>query len=130
MQLDTNLGQTIGRVGENIIIENDKGMRDFSTGGAQGLNKIQLAATIGGQIFNQQDSLAVFNVALNSGIAAKAFWFFPHILHGKMRALGKPCGKRNASGFATSQRIQRLIANIIQNHRCAIIHHGRPHPRK
>ena len=53
MQLDTNLGKAVRRVGENIIIENHEGMSHFSASCAQSLHKIQLTAAISCQILNQ-----------------------------------------------------------------------------
>ena len=81
-------------------------MRNLGTRGAHGLNKIQLAAAIGCQIFNKQNTLAFRNITFNPRITAKAFWLFADILHRKMGSLGKPRGKWDTSCLATRQGIK------------------------
>ena len=81
-------------------------MRDLGTGGAHGLNKIQLAAAISCQIFDKQNTLAFGNIAFDPRITAKAFWLFADILHRQMGSLGKPCRKRNTGCLAACQGIK------------------------
>ena len=47
MQLNAFGGELLLRVLEDVIIEDDKGVVDLGTGGADGLDKAQLAAAVG-----------------------------------------------------------------------------------
>ncbi len=72
MQLDTNFGKAVWRIGENIVIENHEGMRHFGTCHTQCFYKIQLTAAICCQIFDQQNALAIFDITLYTRITAKS----------------------------------------------------------
>ena len=105
-------------------------MRHFCTSLTQGLNKIQLAATICRQILDEKHALTLGDGTLDPGIASKTLGFLAHILHRQRHALSKPGGKGDACRLTTGKCIEALMANIMHDDRCTIIHHRGPHPRE
>ena len=130
MQFDTFGGELLLGVLEDVIIEDDKGVADLGTGGADGLDKAQLAAAVGRQILDKKHALAVADITLDSGVAAETLGLLADVMHRQAGALGKPGGKRNAGRLAAGHGVEAFIPDVIHDHGAAVIHHLRAHPRK
>ena len=105
MQFDTFGGELLFRVLEDVIIENDKGVADFGAGGADGIDKAQLAAAVGCQILDKKHALAVAYIALNPGVAAKTLGLLADIMHRQSGAFSKPGGEGNAGRLTTGNGV-------------------------
>ena len=77
-----------------------------AAGVADRLDKVHLAAAVGGQILHQQHSLAGQQLAFDLCVAAETLGFFAHVLHRQIKPLGHPGGEGDAGGLAARHRIE------------------------
>src|SRR4029077_13361391 len=72
MQLDAGDRQRFDALWKDAVVEDHETVADFGLGLLQGIDEHQLAATVGGEILDQQHALAGLEVALDLGHAAEA----------------------------------------------------------
>ena len=89
------------------------------------VDEIDLAAAVGGEVFDQQHALARIEQALDLRAAPEALRLLAHILHRQMHAVGHPGRKRNAGGFAARHRIDLVAADVALDGVDREIHQGR-----
>src|SRR6185312_8161109 len=72
MQLDAEVFQMAGALGEDVVIKHHEAVLDLRAGGAQRVAEIDLAAAVRGQILDEQRAGAGCEFALDLRIAAEA----------------------------------------------------------
>jgi len=81
MQLDVKLGQDLLAVRINAVIEDDEDVLDHGASGAERIAEVDLAAAVGGQVFDQQHALAGLQMPFDLGVPSEALRFLAHVLH-------------------------------------------------
>src|SRR3954468_2622140 len=71
MQLDVEVGEDLLAIRIDAVIEDDEDVLDRGAGGPQRIAEVDLAAAVGGQVFDQQHALAGFQVTLDLGVPAE-----------------------------------------------------------
>jgi hypothetical protein len=102
---------------------------DARAGGAQRVNEVDLAAAVGGQVLDEQDARAFFQLPLDLRIAAEALRLFAHVLHRHHHAVGDPRGEGNAGRFTAGHGVDLLVADIAQDRRFGHFHECAAHAR-
>src|SRR6478672_2448415 len=72
VQLDVEVGEDFFAVGIDAVIENHEDMLDGGAGRAQRVAEIDLAAAVGGEVLDQQHTLAGLEMALDLCVPTEA----------------------------------------------------------
>src|SRR3546814_5664460 len=81
VQRDPLLGEGGDAFGEDAVVKDDEGMRDLATGVADRIDEVQLRATVGREVLDQQHAAALRKIALDRGVAAEALRLLAHVEH-------------------------------------------------
>jgi hypothetical protein len=128
-------GDALGRearfgVREDAVIEDHKGMADLAAGLADRPHEIELRRALAGEILDQQHPRVVLQLALDLGVAAKAFGLLAHIKHRQRQPVGDPRRERNPGGLPAGDRVQRFVADPALDQIGPHIHQLAPRARE
>src|SRR3546814_16813367 len=85
--------------GEDAVVKDDEGMRDLATGVADRIDEVQLRATVGREVLDQQHAAALRKIALDLGVAAEALRLLAHVEHRQAEPFGDPRREGDAGGL-------------------------------
>ena len=126
MQRDAGIAQCGDTFWENPVVEDDECMGACRARFPQRLHEIELGAAVGRQILHQDRPLALFEIALDPGVAAKALGLLADVAHGQRELVGDPGGKGNAGGLAAGDHIERLNADPLFDQYAREVHQDLP----
>src|SRR5579872_1602023 len=112
VQGDAEIAQDFFAFGKDVVEEEDEAVLDHGAGLAQRLAEIDLAAPVGGHVFDQQHAVTLLEMALDLRVAAKTLRLLAHILHRQHQPIRHPGGKRDAGGFAAGDAVELLEADV------------------
>src|SRR5271168_1623552 len=72
VQRDTEVAEDFFAVGKDVVEEDNENVVDRRAGSAQCFAEIDLAAAIAGHVLDQEHAVAILDMTLDLGIAAKA----------------------------------------------------------
>src|SRR3546814_21163243 len=105
-------------------------MVDLATGVAERIDEVQLRATVGREVLDQQNAAALRKIALDLGVAAEALRLLAHVEHRQAEPFGDPRREGDAGGLATGAAVDRLVAGLALNQRAGEAHELRAGARE
>src|ERR1700722_860564 len=78
---DAEVAEDFWPLGIDVVEEEHEDVVDLGAGMAQGVAEVDLAAPVGGEVLDEEDAVALGEIALDLSVAAEAFRFLAHIEH-------------------------------------------------
>ncbi|SIT48797.1 hypothetical protein BN2475_1140009 [Paraburkholderia ribeironis] len=129
MQVDVDVFQHRHAFLEDVVVEQHEAVVHRGAGRAQRVDEVDLAAAVGGQVFDQQHALTFGQQTFDLRVTAETLGLLAHVLHRHHQAVGQPCRERNASGFATGHGVDLLVADVAQDGGLGHFHQTTAHAR-
>src|SRR4051794_27153633 len=108
MQRDAEVAEDFLALRINVVKENDDAVLALPAGVANGLDEIDLALAVGGEVLDQQDTLAVVELSFDLRAAPESLRLFADVLHRQIEPVGDPGRERDSRGFAARDRIDHI----------------------